>query len=77
MSKPARQLGGTIGPRIVRMLDEGPGTPREIADEMGMDVRLCSAHLSNLYRKGFVDREVWMATKTKQEFLYKAKEYGT
>lgn len=60
---------GTIEAMLVVELQEGPGTPREVAEGLGMDVRLCSAHLSNLYRKKIIDRKPWGP----RGFLYQAK----
>lgn len=60
---------GTDQEQLVRALEEGPGTPRELADETGIPVRACSAHLSNLYRMGLVDRRPWEL----RGFLYEAK----
>lgn len=64
-----RLLPGSIEAKLVEELQEGPGTPREIAEGIGMNVRLCSAHLSNLYRKKIIDRKPWGS----RGFLYEAK----
>jgi DNA-binding CsgD family transcriptional regulator len=39
---------------IYRILDEGPSTAAEVAVELGITVRLASANLAELRRKGTV-----------------------
>jgi len=47
-------MKGEIKKKIVGILEEGPSTSTEVAIELGMDLRLISAHLCNLREDGLI-----------------------
>lgn len=49
-------LGQPVRLRLVEQLIDGPATPQELSDSLGLSQQNVSKHLLNLYRAGIVSR---------------------
>ena len=51
-----RILGQPVRLRLVELLTDGPATPQELSDELGLSQQNVSKHLLSLHRAGVVSR---------------------
>lgn len=61
-------------PHIIRELENGPATSRDIADALGFDMALCSAILVRLWKEGVCDRRRLEGYPRVAPYLYTLKD---